>query len=153
VENSDIVGDPALVHLFAGVEVWQSGESEIVIRNNTFHGVGIYEFGPIYLCGTANAQITGNTFVGSGPGAVHVGMGNCGEGDTGATISDNDFSGWVQDGGEFEPDWHGQAPIWLGVRTSGITVSGCGDPKVVVYDETDKINTPEYDGKNNIEGL
>jgi hypothetical protein len=143
VENSDL----------ESLGIYDTGESAIVIRNNTFRGMGIYEYGPVWLCGTTNAQITGNTFLGYGPGAIHASMGNCGDADTATIISDNDFSQWVQDGGEFEPDWHGQAPIWLGVRTSGITVSGCGDPKVVVYDETDRINTPEYDGRNFIEGL
>jgi hypothetical protein len=144
-ENNDILGQ--------GLEIWENGESEIVIRDNVFHGIGTYQFGPIWTCGTRNAQITSNTFVGSGPGAIHVGMGTCGGDEGGMMITDNDFTGWTQDAGEFEPGWHGQAPIWLGSKTLGVTVSGCGDPKVVVYDESDKINTPEYDGNNNIEGL
>ena len=86
---------------------------------------------------------------------------------TGVNIGLFNCPGWSQSGGPWiKPEqamqkvvWTevdvegGKAGIWLGNRTSGITVSGCGDPAVVVQDDTDDPATPAYDGENIIEGL
>jgi hypothetical protein len=123
------------------------------LRNNEVRNAGPHGIAAVEANGTQGMIIQGNRFVGSGPAAVYASFGTMGGTESGMQIVDNDFSGWVTDGGPYEPDWHGYAPVALGAHTRDVMVSGCGDPKVVVYDETDRINTPEYDGKNIIEGL
>lgn len=152
VENSQ-VGLADSEQARTAFNIMDNEKTRVSLLSNEIRNTGHIGVAPVEANGTQGMTIQGNRFVGSGPAAVYVSMATSGGTESGMRIVDNDFSQWTTDGGTYEPDWHGYAAVALGARTSGVTVSGCGDPKVVVYDETDRINTPEYDGKNIIEGL
>jgi hypothetical protein len=143
LEGSDILMDPMVDT--AGIEIHEppATKSQFTFTNNRIEGINAIS--PlVYLRDTVGATLSNNIFAGSGRIALWLGALK-GE-DSEMLVKDNSLEGWTTVEG-------GKAPIWLGDHTSGITVSGCGDPAVVVLDDTDDPVTPAYDGQNIIEGL
>jgi hypothetical protein len=129
----------------AGIEIHEqaAAKSQFTFTNNRIEGVNAAS-ALVYTSGTRGVVMTGNTFAGSGRIGLWLGVLRAEDSDM--LVQDNNLEGWTTVEG-------GKAGIWLGNRTSGITVSGCGDPAVVVQDDTDDPATPAYDGENIIEGL
>ncbi len=153
-EHNTVVVDPVLD--WAGVEIWDSSpvEDNLVVRNNRISVESPRWAGPILLCNTDNAVVSGNTLSGRGPAALWLGVfGDWGCNDSRAVVKGNNVQGWTVDGGLDEPDWHGAAAIWMGPTTSGNSIIGNGNLGDLVLDETDDPLTPEYDGANFLSGV
>ena len=147
---------------FAGFEIWETcpAKSQFVIRNNRIHGEGSFLWGPVFAVGARDAVITNNTFTGSGPAAMYLGLASqAGAQDAGLTsnllVKGNNVQGWKVDSAPCGSVCQGLplAPIWLGKETSGIVVMGSGNLHTNVFDETDNPDTPKYDGANILVGV
>ncbi|MHA2424329.1 MAG: right-handed parallel beta-helix repeat-containing protein, partial [Candidatus Thorarchaeota archaeon] len=123
-ENNDVTlqqyGD------YGGIEIYNNIDdddwADLVIKNNKFHSVGQWIYGPIFTANAHNAVIRNNIMTGSGPAAMYIGF--FGTADRGLSIIGNNLEGWTVDGGPWEPYWHGMAAIWLEMGTSDCMVVG-----------------------------
>jgi len=144
---------------WAGFEIWETCpvKSNIVIRNNKISGDGSFLFGPIFTLGARSGTVIANNQIsGSGPAAMYLGAASWwGADDSGLMVKGNNVQGWKVDSGPCGSLCQGLplAPIWLGAKTSGITVVGSGNPRTTVFDETDDPATPKYDGANILVGV
>jgi hypothetical protein len=58
---------------WAGFELWDAGNSSLMVANNRIHSEGAAFFGPVFTFGTNGATILGNRISGSGPAAMYLG--------------------------------------------------------------------------------
>jgi hypothetical protein len=115
---------------WAGFELWDSGNSNLIVSKNKVHGEDTFIWGPIFAFDVHDAVISNNKITGSGPAAAYLGV-FPGSSVTGLTLLGNNFDNWIT-----KPyfDIDSIAPIWLGPWTQGNTVVG-GDNSTGVLDE------------------
>jgi hypothetical protein len=115
---------------WAGFELWDNGNSTLIVSHNNIHGEDTFTWGPIFAFDVHDAVISNNKITGSGPAAAYLGA-FPGSSVTGLTLLGNNFENWIT-----KPffDIDGIAPIWLGTWTQGNTVIG-GDNGTNVLDE------------------